>query len=139
MTINADGSRIVTTTGTGVKVWSVRSVSPEPTAVTIDLTGDYLLATAIDPSGERIVVVGQAGATLWSADGRRLATLPAEGLEGAEFSGDGSRLVGFGSSGVHVWQVSSAEMRADLDRRLGGNTYSDQECAVYRIEPCPAG
>ena len=68
-----------------------------------------------------------------------LATLPAEGLEGAEFSGDGSRLVGFGSSGVHVWQVSSAEMRADLDRRLGGNTYSDQECAVYRIEPCPAG
>ena len=139
VTINADGSRIVTTTGTGVKVWSVRSISPEPTAVTIDLTGDYLLATAIDPSGERIVVVGQAGATLWSADGRRLATLPAEGLEGAEFSGDGSRLVGFGSSGVHVWQVSSAEMRADLDRRLGGNTYSDQECAVYRIEPCPAG
>ena len=134
--INADGSRIVTTDLTSVKVWSMGSA---PTAVAINTVGDTLVATAIDPSGARIVVVGLAGTTLWSADGQRIAILSRDALSSAEFSGDGSRIIGVGPNGVRVWKVSSTEMRAEVDRRVGSHTFSDQECTVYRIEPCPAG
>ena len=134
--INADGSRIVTTDLTSVKVWSMGSA---PTAVAINTVGDTLVATAIDPSGARIVVVGQAGTTLWSADGQRIAILSRDTLSSAEFSGDGSRIIGVGPTGVRIWKVSSTEMRAEVDRRVGSHTFSDQECTVYRIEPCPAG
>ena len=134
--INADGSRIVTTDLTSVKVWSM---GPAPSAVAINAAGDTLFATAIDPSGARIVVVGLAGTTLWSADGQRIAILSRDTLSSAEFSGDGSRIIGVGPTGVRIWKVSSTEMRAEVDRRVGSHTFSDQECTVYRIEPCPAG
>jgi WD40 repeat protein/serine/threonine protein kinase len=111
---SADGSRILTGSwDRTARLWDAKSGAE---LLTLRGHTDYVESAAFNPDESRIVTAGRdRTARLWDAkSGAEVLTLKApEGIGGASFSRDGSRVLTGG--GTKVWDATPAPGARDID------------------------
>jgi WD40 repeat protein len=114
--MSADGELLATARGTELRLWPLREDGPARS-----LTSEVPVRSVdLDPTGERILVVGDDGVArvLDPADGEPLLVIrsPGDGFTIAGFSPDGS-LVATGDSGglAAIWDARTGELLQELE------------------------
>jgi WD40 repeat protein len=110
LALTLDG-RVLATTGNGLELWDVASGKLWRT---IKWTGGTVKQLSFDNSGTRLLVSanGEGDAVFDVAAGQRLATLNA--AQGAQFSRDGSLVIGSNTKHLAVWNTMDWRQVRDL-------------------------